>query len=306
MNRRTIVFMVLGFLALAGALGALIQAGGNRASTTATSATGPAPGSRSIAGGAAVGVAEPAASPVAPSFAGDGPFDVTSLVGQVGPKIVKQGRLTLQVRKGTFADRFQQAMGVARAHGGFVEDSHTTVGRFRSGSMTIRVPVSEFEAAFAELKPLGIVKGEEVSGQDVTAQFVDLQARLKNWQAQETVLLRLMSKATTVVDSIRVQNQLQQVQQNIEELQGELRLLSDQTAMGTITLSMTEQGLVSPPITRSTLTKAWHDALHGFVIVFAAVLVGLGYLIPLSLVVLAGLLGWLGVRRVRRQTVTVP
>jgi hypothetical protein len=162
---------------------------------------------------------------------------------------------------------------------------------------------AEIEAALADLKGLGTVKRQSVSGQDVTARFVDLEGRLRNWKAQEVVLLNLMSKATTIVDSIRVQGQLQEVQANIEQIEGQLRLLSDQTAMSTISLSMAEAGPVPPPPAKSTLAGAWHQALHGFVAVLAAVFVGLGYLIPLGVIALLIAFGWRLVTRRSRPAV---
>jgi hypothetical protein len=249
-----------------------------------------------------------AATPAAPDRSGaEGGVTLGGLVGgsdvpQAGPKIVKQADLRLQVRKGTFLDRFQQAISTAGSFGGFVQSSDTTVGRFRTGMLTIRVPADRFEAALAQLRRLGTVKASKVAGQDVTSAYVDLQARLTNWQAQEGVLLRLMSKATTIVDSIKVQQQLERVQGNVEELQGQLRLIGDQTAMATISVGMSEAGPVVPlPAKRAAVVRAWHDAVTGFVNVLSAVIVGLGYLVPLGLLGLVLWLGWRGVTRARRR-----
>jgi hypothetical protein len=72
--------------------------------------------------------------------------------------------------------------------------------------------------------------------------------------------------------------------------------------MSTITIAMTEAPPVSaPPGKRGPLLRGWDEALRGFVNVIAAVVVGVGYLLPLALIALAGWLGWLGVRRVQRR-----
>jgi hypothetical protein len=206
---------------------------------------------------------------------------------EVGARVVKTASVTLQVKDGTFDDWFQQATMVASRHGGYVASSDTAEGKLRSGTLVIRVPASEFESTLAELKGLGTVRQERLSGQDVTSQFVDLDARLRNWQAQESVLLGLMAKATNIADSIRVQNQLQDVQLQIEELKGQLRVLSDQADLSTITLAVSEKGFVVPePPSPTSLAGAWHAAVHGFVGVLAAVVVGLGYLIPISALLL--------------------
>jgi hypothetical protein len=298
MNRRTLAIAVVSFLGVAGAIGAIVRAGGHPAEPAgASSATGT--GAGGMAASSRTAITAPQPSPLAPGAPTHATFEAV-VADQVGPRIVKEASLTLAVPRGTFALRFPRVVQIAADQGGFAEDSHTSVGRFRTGSVTIRVPVDRFEAALAAVRSLGTVRAETVSGQDVTARFVDLQARLRNWRAQEAVLLRLMSKATTTLDSIRVQDQLQGVQQNIEELTGELRLLSNQTAMSTIEVSMTENGLVTQPTHGSTLSKAWRRAVHGSVAVLAAVVVGLGYLIPVSILAAVVALVWFGLRRIRR------
>jgi hypothetical protein len=146
------------------------------------------------------------------------------------------------------------------------------------------------------------VAAQSIRGQDVTAVFVDLQARLRNWEAQESVLLRLMRQATTVEQTLRVQRELQDVQLQIEELRGQLRVLNNQTSMATIDVSMREAG--APPPGRKaetgglTLGEAWDDAVDGFIGVLGSVVIGLGYLIPIT--ALAALV-WLGYRRLRAR-----
>ena len=297
---KRIAAAILGVMVVAGLVGwAATAMHGGSASSSAPAPASPGLGFGGAGGGTAQGGAVDARAPEG----GVGTVAGTrSNVQAIGPDIIKQASIRLQVRKGSFADRFEQAVSVASTNGGFVETSDTSVGRFRSGYLTVRVPADRFEAALAQLKGLGTVKATKVSGQDVTAQVVDLQAQLRNWRAQEVVLLRLMSKATTIADSIKVQQQLQSVQGTIEELQGQIGLLADQTAMSTITVSMTEAGPVAPaPARRPPLVRAWHSALDGFVNVIASVVVGLGYLVPVGLILLAAWLGWRGARRAQRR-----
>jgi hypothetical protein len=220
----------------------------------------------------------------------------------IGPRIIKDATLSLDVKKGSFDQRFQQATQIAGRHGGFVASSQTSEARRHSGTIVIRVPADQFEAALGELRGLGKVRAQGVSGNDVTAQFVDLQARLRNWEAQETVLLKLLAKSKTIDDSIKVQRTLQDVQLAIEEIRGQLRVLGDQTDYSTITLSMTEIGpILEPPGKRPSIVRAWHKALDGFVAVIAAVVVGIGYLLPVVLMGLAVFAGWWGFRRYRAR-----
>ncbi|HEX9311635.1 MAG TPA: DUF4349 domain-containing protein [Actinomycetota bacterium] len=276
---------VAGFLAVAALAGAACS---RRAPTTSGSA--PAGAIKRVPGPMG-----PASRPprVGPEANGVPAADLPA----IGPRIVKTASLSLRVKDGTFEQRFQDATLVAGRYGGYVSSSETATGKHHSGTLVLRVPADRFEAALGDLKRLGTVGEERVSGQDVTAQFVDLQARLRNWRSQEAVLLGLMSKATSIGDSIRVQDELQQVQLDIEEIQGQLRVLSDESDLSTITVGMAEAGFVQPkPKEGSAIARAWHNALDGFVGVIAAVMVALGYVLPIGLF---ALIGWVAVRRMR-------
>lgn len=287
MTRRVLLGTFV-FVVLAGLVGAACGGGG---------------GSTGAAASPGMGVAAPAASGGgADSEAGSPPDSGKGAMpaGALAPRVVKTASVDVRVKDGSFDVRFQEATQVAARFGGFVMSSQTSEARHRSGVLVIRIPVDQFEVALGALKDLGRVASERVSGQDVTAQFVDLEARLRNWQAQERVLLGLMAKATSIDDSIRVQSELQDVQLQIEQLKGQLRVLNDQADLSTITLSVAETGVVLPSEepARSTLSQAWHDAVAGFLAVIAAVVVGLGYLVPLALFALVGWLVW---RRAQRR-----
>jgi Domain of unknown function (DUF4349) len=156
------------------------------------------------------------------------------------------------------------------------------------------VPSTRFEDALRDLEELGRMRSENVSGVDVTQEFVDLQARLRNWQAQETVLLRLMDRATSVTDTIRVQGELSRVQLEIERLRGRLDYLEDQTDLGTITANFVAGGPVPQP--PSTLVRAWRQALQGSLEVVSTVIVGAGYLVPIAILAAVAGLVFRGVR----------
>jgi hypothetical protein len=218
----------------------------------------------------------------------------------VGPRIIETAQLSLVTKRHQFSGAFNRASAIANTYGGFVASSSTQGVRSHFGRLTIRVPSSSFEPALHDLQRLGRVEGQSISGQDVTSQYVDLQARLRNWQAQERALLKLMSRATTIGETLRVQNELSSVQMRIEELKGQLRVLNDQTSLATIDVSMRESGVRPVPVAKHKesggLVGAWRDSRHGFISVLAAVTVGLGYLVPIAILLA---LVWLGVRRMR-------
>jgi hypothetical protein len=217
----------------------------------------------------------------------------------LGNRIVRTAKVDLEVGKGTLDEAIDRATDiVTRAEGTYVGSSTSVPGDGpATGEVTFRVPVDAFEALLRELKGLGTYRGEHSSTEDVTSRYVDLRGQLTAWRAQERVYLRLLGRARSIGDVIAVQNQLQQVQSNIERLQGQLNHLEDQSSFSTIVLNLSEPGAagVAPP--RSRLERAWATAVSGLGVMAAAALVALVWLTPVA--ALAGLV-LLGLRAVRR------
>jgi Domain of unknown function (DUF4349) len=231
-----------------------------------------------------------------------GPVGALGALPVIGPAVVKTASLEVQVPKGDFDKAFETAMQVAARYGGYVQSSSTSGTKIHSGTLTIRVPSASFQNAMSDLSGVGTVQSRSVSGQDVTNEYVDLNARLRTWEAQEAVLLRLMKRATSVEATLRVQTNLQDVQFRIEQIKGQLRVLENQTDLATIDLSLHEPGAVVRPVPRAapderpSLAEAWTKAVNGFLGVLYATVVGLGYLVPIALICLAV---WFAIRRVR-------
>jgi hypothetical protein len=215
-------------------------------------------------------------------------------------RIVRTANVDLEVGRGRLNATINQATDVVRRAKGIYVGSSTAVpsGQPASGQVTFRVPVDAFEPVLRELKGLGTYRGEKSSTDDVTNQYIDLNGQLAAWRAQERVYLRLLDRARSVTDVIAVQNQLQQVQSNIERLQGQLNYLEDQSSFSTIVLQLSEPGAAGPAGEPSgRLARAWATAVNGLGVMAAAVLVALVWLTPLAVV--AGLV-LLGLRALRR------
>lgn len=295
--RRTAGF-VIGFLALAGLIG-FVATGGLPTSNRDEAGSGGSGGAAGAAGlAAATGALDQGV--VAEGEATSLPGSVAELPGvpSIGASVVRTASLAVEVKQGRFDEAFDSASLIAGRYGGYVQSSSTAGTDVRSGDLLIRVPSDRFDEAMSDLRALGTVERQSLSGEDVSAQFVDLEARLVTWEAQEGVLLRLMSGAASIEATLRVQRELQDVQLRIEQLKGQLRLLEDRTDFATIQVALHETGAPiakASPSGRPSLAEAWDRALDGFLGVAYAVVVGLGYLIPLS--ALAGLAVF-GYRRV--------
>ena len=241
----------------------------------------------------------PGPQPMArPSLAPNASSSPVPTTPRVGPGVIKTARLSLRVPKDTFKERFDQATRIAQTYDGYVQSSSTGGGKLRSGGLLIRVPAANFERALTDLRALGRVVRQTVLGRDVNGQFVDLQARLRNARAEEQVLLKLLTKAPTVEASLRVQNTLSDVELRIEELQGQIRFLQHRAALSTIDVELSEHAPKHHHATHQTFAGAWRDAMDGFFGVLTAVGAGLGYVVPIA-VLLA--VAWLVLRRVRAR-----
>jgi len=298
---------IVAVLGLGAGIGYVVTGGGfgsDSASTSSGSARGTTEGV-AVSGPAGVTVPAPGAPARAASDAavGGGSAIDTSSVPSVGPEIVKTAQLSVQVPKGNFQSGFQQAVSIAGTFHGFVESSSQSQGdKSRSGTLLIRVPSENFDATMRALGGLGDIDSQSVSGQDVSSQFVDLEARLRTWEAQEAVFIRLMHKANSINQTLEIQRQLQDVQMQIEQIKGELHQLHDQTTLATIDVTIHEPGVVpvkpEPVSARPSLSEAWSKALNGLLGVAYTVVVGLGYLVPIGALVLLGVYVWrrVGVR----------
>jgi hypothetical protein len=309
---RRISLGIIAFLALSGVVGALVTNGWlgsaqEDAGEGIPGLTAPAPAERDVAvsdEGAGGSIASEGGGE---QTLGDGAVSAT-LPGlpELGPAVIRTATLSVRVDEDGFVEAFDAATLVAGRYGGYVQSSSSAGTEHRSGELLIRVPADSFDEAMRDLRGLGTVERQQLEGRDVTSEFVDLEARLRTWETQEAVLLGLMADAMTVEETLQIQRELQDVQFRIEQIKGQLRVLEDQTTFATISLSLREAGAVvaeQGPSTRPSLMEAWGKAIDGFLGVCYAVVVGLGYLVPLALL---AALGWVGYRRFGRPRPATP
>lgn len=141
-----------------------------------------------------------------------------------------------------------------------VEESTYTEGESVFGSMTVRIPQGEFDSFLDQAEAIGKgVPQKSITGSDVTEQYIDLNSRLK---AKEAVMKRLegfLEEATKTEDLLSISNDLSRVQEEIEQLKGQINYLNNQSEFSTVTLSLEQQKITVPTFAEnefSTLAEA--------------------------------------------------
>ncbi len=150
-------------------------------------------------------------------------------------KVIRNGALTLVVESPTTAVAGIEQI-IAGIPGAFIATADVRqAGDLQPTSLTLRVPAAAFDRAMSALRALAEeVLAEQVTARDVTEEYTDLDARLRNLQAAETQLLTLVEQANTVDDLLKVEKRLSEVRGEIEQLQGRFNVLENRIALATI------------------------------------------------------------------------
>ena len=266
-----------------------VAACGNLASST----TGGGAGSAGTSGGgaAAGGTASTAKSTaVQPA---PNPGDLVPPIAE-GPRVIRTANVSVEVANGRFDTTLDRLFSISTGLGGYISGStaSTDTGALRSGTITFQVPASKFNQALAEVRGLGKIQNFNIGGQDVSQQYIDLQSRLKNAEAQHEAMLALLSQAHTVSEIIAVQNQLGTITGQIEQLKGQIDYYDHATSYSTISVAVHEAAVVARAADSWGFTTSVSNALHGFVNTLDYILVGLGNAGPVVVLLLLGLLAW--------------
>ncbi|PIZ57367.1 hypothetical protein COY23_01470 [bacterium (Candidatus Torokbacteria) CG_4_10_14_0_2_um_filter_35_8] len=156
-------------------------------------------------------------------------------------KIIKTGSLDVEVED--VSDTVEKVKDLAGSKKGFIQDSkfYTSDGK-NHATIIIRVPVKEFDNAINDIKKLAkVINEENISGKDVTEEYVDLQARLKSFTEEEKQYLAILKKAKTVEDILKVTKALTAVRTKIESIEGQIKYLENKTDLATITVYISEE-----------------------------------------------------------------
>lgn len=161
-------------------------------------------------------------------------------------KIVRTGNMSLVVKDVLSArDKIAQ---ISDGLGGYVVSSSISGAEENiRGTISVRVPDTKFEPALAQFRALAVrVKSESTTSQDVTEEYIDLKARLKNAEATESQYLALLNKATTVEETLKIYDSLSRVRSQIEQLKGRIQYLERTTSMSFISVNLEPETSAKP------------------------------------------------------------
>jgi hypothetical protein len=222
--------------------------------------------------------------------------DPDSSLPSLGPRVIQTASVTLSVPSNEFEDVVDRARTIATGFGGFVVGSSASQGpdqRLVRGTLVLRIPERSYAQAMRGIAALGRVEARDESGQDVSQEFVDLEARARHLEAVERQLLGLLDEADTVASALAVQSELNNVQLELEQVRGRLRYLEDQVSFATISLAIHERqaALEDDDEPAWGIVGAWRTAAHGFVTVVGWILVAAATIAPVVLLLVLALLG---------------
>lgn len=215
-------------------------------------------------------------------------LDADALTPQDSRKIVYNATLWLETKQ--YDQASADLSEAARQAGGYIQNSEMSGSAEkgnRSAYYTLRVPSEHYsEFLNAAAQAANLTRRSE-STQDVTADYVDLEARLSSLEQQRQRLDELAAQAESLEDLLAIENQRTQVQYQIESYTGQMNVLKDQIAYSTVEIYLDEVTELTPqsPNFASRVAAAFRGSWSGFGNAVQSFVIGLIYLLPFLLCV---------------------
>lgn len=164
--------------------------------------------------------------------------------------VVKDASFTVKVQD--IQASMDKATQLAKSLNGYIESSTMTEPEGRNmerrGYLTLRVPQGKFEKAVEQIRGYGEVKSESTSGDDVTGQVTDIEARMNTLKAEEESLRTILRKTTRIGEILEVKDRISQVRQQIESYDSQRRTLRSLASLSTISLTFTSDKKMTSPV----------------------------------------------------------
>jgi hypothetical protein len=211
----------------------------------------------------------PAAAPAQDSFSGG-----------IETKIIKTAYITLEVKD--VPGSVESLKSLAAAKGGYLSSTsiQKNYNNQLTGTVILRIPQTDFETVLTGVKALGTVKSASTQGEDVTEEYVDLQAQKTSYLNQLAQYNEIMKKAVKVSDVIEIQAQIDRVQTELNRLDGRLKYLNSRIDLSTITVNLQEPEPVGGE-SGHNFVSAINEGIAGFLGMIDAIIILVFTLLPL-------------------------
>jgi hypothetical protein len=185
---------------------------------------------------------------VAPSNVAADPVAGMPSSASVQRRVIYNAELSLVVTD--FSTLESELPKLVKQHDGYLADVQVdrTQGESRSGRWQARIPIDRYDSFLDAVSGLGVPESRRQTAQDVTEEFVDLEARIANARRLEERIVELLGKSNDEIkDVIEVERELARVRGEIEQMGGRLRYLTNRTELTTVTISAREVRDYVPP-----------------------------------------------------------
>jgi hypothetical protein len=236
-----------------------------------------------------------------------GPTTTGGTSAEISRKIIYDGEVDLVVES---VDPIAKQVStlVQNAHG-FIAEMNVTgsPGSRRTMHWRVRIPVEQFDSFVDAIIALGELERHNRTSQDVTEQYYDLAARIKNKKNEEQTLNKILQERSgKLEDVLKVEIELSRVRGEIEQLEGKIRVLENLAALATLTLNVREREKYAPPPPvvaefSTQIARTWADSLLGLVnLGKSLVLWGVSWAIWIPFLLVGVVLAWVLLRWLAR------
>ncbi|MFU0831990.1 MAG: DUF4349 domain-containing protein [Oscillospiraceae bacterium] len=183
-------------------------------------------------------------------------------------KVIKRADLVLQTTQ--YNESSTKLESLVTSFGGYIESSSVQgdipgSDELRSAIYTVRVPSNRLEEFLNSAGNIGTVKNKSISGEDITQNYFDSETRLKTLRMEQDRLLELMEKAQEIEDIIAIEQRLTEVQNEIEQLLGQLKRWDSLISLSTVTVTIHEVRDIIPTKADGLggqIASVFHVSLH--------------------------------------------
>ncbi|WP_310377402.1 DUF4349 domain-containing protein [Flavobacterium sp.] len=179
-------------------------------------------------------------------------------------KIIKTGNLRFETRD--LETTYNQIQTAVKNYNGTIQND--TEGKDYQSifkNITVRIPSKNFDLFVKEIsKGVAYFDNKEISSQDVTEEYIDIDARLKAKKILEARYLELLKKANKVSEMLEIETQLSAIREEIEAKEGQLRYMQNRVSMSTVTIEFYKNVAEESGVTVSYGAKIWNAIKSGF------------------------------------------